>query len=125
MLVAKSADDTGGYFELIGFLPLVLVQNDPGEIRAEWAQPVCLAVACIQETMPGMISQVKVSPEGNLTLVDRHGLPIRLGKPDHLPEKIGALPKALRLCEEHRDELEYLDASNHKVFYENWKTVVD
>ena len=57
----------------------------------------------------------------NVEQIRSRNFRVLLGEGSALPEKIVALPKALRLCEHKRDKLLYLDASNPQRFYMKWR----
>lgn len=113
--------DTGDNFTAIAGLPTVRVSHAVEAGFFDNADTVMTVAACCNETMPGMISLIEIDADCVLNLYDRNGFRILLGQPEYLPEKIGALPKALRLNENERDNMRYLDASNVNTFYEKWK----
>ena len=113
--------DKGDNFKAIESNPQVRVMHALAEGRLNAAQDVMLAAACCNEAMPGIIRVIEVDGEGMLNLYDRRDFRIYLGKAESLPEKIGALPKALRVNDAERNKLRYLDASNVDTFYEKWK----
>ena len=97
-------------------------QGSPSAGESPYAQELQQALDSSREAGGVMgVSAAIIDGEGRLNLYDRHGFRIFLGAPQNLPEKIGALPKALRICEENRGQLEYLDASSPHVFYEKWQ----
>ena len=113
--------DTGETFVGIEQHPKVMLGYPVEEGYFELAQPVLVTAACCMDVLPGTIQTVEVTAEGEINLYDRSGFQILLGEPVDLAEKIGALPKALRLSEGDRDKLRYLDARDVDTFYEKWK----
>lgn len=112
--------DVGEVFDAIRQQPLIeLPQAVPGR-RPPAAADVLLAAACCAAVMPNVIAAIRVDSQGEFNLYDRDGLRIRLGEPVELARKIGAVPKALRLCQPDQGKLEYIDARNPAVFYEKW-----
>ncbi|GEM_PF-2205668 len=112
--------DVGEVFDAIRQQPLVeLPRAEPGR-KPSAAADVLLAAACCAAAMPNVIAAIRVDSQGEFNLYARDGLRIRLGMPVDLERKIGAVPKALRLCEQDHGKLEYLDARNPAVFYEKW-----
>ncbi len=113
-------NDHGGVFDRIRGMPNVELLDDPGEGPLAEAELLFTVGGYCQSLMPGMIALICFTPDGGLNLVDQGGLEIRLGQPVELEKKLAALPKALRICESDRNNLDYLDASNPRIFYENW-----
>jgi cell division septal protein FtsQ len=112
--------DVGKVFDDIRHQPLIeLPQAEPGRTPSA-AADVLLAAACCAAVMPNTIAAIRVDSQGEFNLYDQDGLRIRLGEPVDLAQKIGAVPKALRLCQPDHGKLEYLDARNPAVFYEKW-----
>jgi hypothetical protein len=113
--------DHGGVFDNIRQLPTVRLQAAEADTRLAEAASILEAAAACYAALPGEIEFIELEPDGELVLYDESGFPIKLGQPTMLNAKISALPKALRICNENRDKLQYLDASNPAVFYEKWK----
>jgi len=113
--------DHGGVFDSIRQLPTVRLQAAEADTRLAEANSILEAAAACYAALPGEIEFIELEPDGGLVLYDESGFPIKLGQPTMLSAKISALPKALRICNENRDKLLYLDASNPAVFYEKWK----
>lgn len=112
--------DNSAVFDAILNLPAVELGFADLDRIHELAEPVLLAAACCNELMPGRIKKIAINEAGEFDLFDKHGLRIRLGEPTLLAEKIGALPKALRICEDDGGSLQYLDARDPHVFYQKW-----
>lgn len=112
--------DSGGVFNSIRQHPQVRLPYAEAGQQPPLASAVLMAAACCAAVLPETIKMIEVDGQGELNLYDRDGFRIRLGAPVCLEEKIGALPKALRLCQQDREKLEYLDARNPTVFYEKW-----
>lgn len=113
-------NDHGGVFDRIRGMPRVELLEDPGAGPLALAELLLTTGGYCQALMPGIITTIRLTPEGELNLIEQGGLEIRLGPPVDLEQKLSALPKALRICEGDRDKLDYLDASNPRIFYENW-----
>jgi len=113
--------DTGEVFAAILKLPVVEMQLTDLRHLPDLASPALLTAALCHEALPGAIRKISVAASGDLDLYDQSGFRIRLGQPTLLAEKIGALPKALRICEQKGGALQYLDARDPQVFYEKWK----
>jgi len=121
-LVAMDVEnDFGGVFDSIRRLPSVNLPRDPGCGPLPQGQQLLVTGACLEEVLSGVIDVIEVEQNGELTLYDYSGFPIRLGTPENLRRKIGALEKAWRSCADDRQGLRYLDASELPVFYEKWK----
>ena len=113
-------NDHGGVFDRIRGMPNVELLEDPGQGPLAEAALLLTTAGYCQSLMPGMIAMIRITTDGELNLTDQGGLEIRLGQPNELEKKLSALPKALRICESDRNSLDYLDASNPRIFYENW-----
>jgi len=113
--------DTGEVFEAILKLPVIELETTDLSRLADLTTPALLTAALCHETLPGVIRRISVAASGELDLYDHKGFRIRLGQPTMLEEKIAALPKALRICEQKGSALQYLDARDPQVFYEKWK----
>lgn len=113
--------DHGGIFDRIRQLPSVRLPAAEPDTQLPEADSILQAAAACYAALPGEIDLIELGTDGELSLYDKTGFPIKLGKPTMLNAKISALPKALRICSENRDKLLYLDASNPAVFYEKWK----
>lgn len=81
---------------------------------------IAAAAACAHE-LDNKIVRIDVDHNGEISLTHSCGLPILLGGPDRIEEKIAALPKALRVSDTYRSQLRYIDARDPHVFYEKWK----
>jgi cell division septal protein FtsQ len=101
-------------------LPAVELKMLPEDYSGLMEQ-LLLTAACLTEVLPGRVDAIMVDHEGEFSLRMQNNLRVLLGAQEHLPEKIGALPKALRLVEDHYSKLVYLDARNPHVFYEVWQ----
>ncbi len=101
-------------------LPAVELKILPADYSGLMEQ-LLLTAACLTEVLPGRVDAIMVDQEGEFSLRMQNNLRVLLGAQEHLPEKIGALPKALRLVEDHYNKLVYLDARNPHVFYEVWQ----
>ncbi|MCC7477594.1 cell division protein FtsQ [bacterium] len=126
--------DQGGRFELLKQLPvLTLPESYLGDLAEmeNFREPVELAqapallsvVACCAEQLPLQVKSLELAEEGRMTLRLKDGFEVRLGNASGLAMKLAALPKALRLCEGHREKLLFLDASDSGIFYQKWKDV--
>lgn len=124
--VARSqSEDSSPVFEAILRLPVVELDFADIQRVLDLTEPVLLAAAYCNELLPGTIRKIKISETGEFDLYDRNNLRIRLGEPTLLAEKIGALPKALRICEEDSTSLQYLDARDPRVFYQKWNEPIN
>jgi cell division septal protein FtsQ len=120
--IAREADqDSGQIFDAILKMPMVVMQLTDLRQLPELATPALLTAALCHEVLPGDIRKIAITASGEVDLYDHSGFRIRLGQPTMLEEKIGALPKALRICEQKGAALQYLDARDPQVFYEKWK----
>jgi len=113
--------DSGETFAGIAANPHIRIRAGVDEGYFTMAEPVLTAAACCCEAMPGVIDIIEITDIGELNLYDNTGFQILLGEPVDLPEKIGALPKALRLSQGDKNKLRYLDARDVDTFYEKWK----
>lgn len=120
LVVADEAASLSTKLNHLQSLPVVELKILPAEHLVLMDQ-LLLAVACSTEALPGRVDAIMVNQEGEISLRMQNSLRVLLGTPEHLPEKIGALPKALRIVEDHYDKLVYLDARNPHVFYEVWQ----
>jgi cell division septal protein FtsQ len=111
--------DVGAAFEAVRRQPLVVI-SAAGEGSAD-VDTLLLLASCCQQAMPGVIRKIEQRPDGQYLAYDQRNFKVLLGGAEQLPEKIAALPKALRLCEDKREQLLYLDASNPQRFYMKWR----
>jgi hypothetical protein len=102
-------------------LPCVALADDPGPGQLDGADALLFTASALDQLMPGLFAKIERLRSGKLMIYEKGGFPVLLGEPEHLAEKLGALPKALRVCEDHKSQLRYLDASDHNLFYEKWK----
>ncbi|MCH7472378.1 hypothetical protein IIA79_05445 [bacterium] len=121
LVPVEEETDHGGVFAQLLKLPQVMLPADPGVGKLAAADELLLAVEYCRQSLPGAIAEIEVTADGEFVLYDSGRLPIHLGKPQDLQRKISALPKALRVCEKDRDKLEYLDASDPRIFYQRWR----
>lgn len=121
-LVPVSANaDTQPVFENIARLPQVELEAPTQDYLKSQGEDVLITASCLQQVMPGVIKRIKLDRRGMLWCYTAEGFQVKLGEPEHLAEKIGALPKALRLGAEQRSKQEYLDASDPRIFYQRWQ----
>lgn len=119
--VALDSDvDIGPVFDAIRELPVIEMQVTSIQQLSSLTVPALETAALCQEVLAGKISRITVDSTSEIDLYDKSGFRIRLGQPELLAEKIGALPKALRICEQNENSLQYLDARDPQVFYEKW-----
>jgi hypothetical protein len=102
-------------------LPCVALADDPGPGMLDGADDLLFTASALDQLMPGLFARIERLRSGKLMIYEKSGFPVLLGEPEYLAEKLGALPKALRVCEDHKAQLRYLDASDHNLFYEKWK----
>jgi len=121
LLPVDAAADQGQVFSTIRALPRADFAS--GEVAADSQLAglvLALAAAC-QAVMPGVIKLISVGADRTIWLVDREAFRVYLGEPTDLAAKVGALPKALRICAADRDRLRYLDASNPRMLIQKWR----
>ena len=124
--VARSEEaDISPVFDAILRMPAVEFRFADLQRVRDLTEPVLLAAAYCNELLPGTISKIEISETGEFDLYDRTGFRIRLGEPTLLAEKIGALPKALRICEKDYASLQYLDARDPNIFYQKWNEPIN
>jgi cell division septal protein FtsQ len=121
LVLAAPGVDMHPVFTEIMKLPQVEVGCPGGELAPADADGLIAAAACLQQTLPGVMRTIKLDPQGVLWCYNQDGFAIKLGAPEHLAEKVGALPKALRICADERRKLQYLDASDPRIFYQRWQ----
>ena len=120
-LVPVSVDaDTHPAFEQIRKLPAVEFTVPKVEYTTSQGEGVVVAAACLRQVIPGVVTRIKLDNQGKIWCYTTEGFAIKLGEPTQLEEKVGALPKALRLGSSQRSKLEYLDASDPRIFYQRW-----
>jgi hypothetical protein len=124
MLIPKQQqNDRGEIFSAIARLPRVSLPDDPGEGLIKEADTYLRLVAACDRYLPGQITRIELNRNGEVNLYQPSGFEIRLGSED-LSERIAALPQVLRVCEDHKDRLRYIYATEVNgtlVFYEKWK----
>jgi cell division septal protein FtsQ len=122
--VAKQRTDNGGVFAEIQRLPVVSLPDDPGAGKLPQATDYLQLVAACDKYLPANISRLEFDHDGDLSLFQKSGFEIKLGQSEKMAERIAALPQVLRVCEEHKDRLRYVYATEVNgtlVFYEKWK----
>ncbi len=133
MLVPMDAKlDTGERFTRLSQLPLLRLpegtlspsRSNPGQIEQQElaaSAELLSVIACCAQQLPLQVDSVDLDEAQKIQLRLKDGFVVRLGGRSGLAVKLAALPKALRLCEGHRDKLLYLDASDSGIFYQKWK----
>lgn len=120
LVIASDSASQSARLDHLQSLPIVELRILPAD-HSELMEQLLLTAACLTEALPGRVDAIMVNQEGEFSLRMQNSLRVLLGAPEHLSEKIGALPKALRIVEDHYDKLIYLDARNPHVFYEVWQ----
>ena len=124
-LVARDAKlDRKGVFDRIARLPRIEDENGLADGQLALAGTALQTAACCENVMPGNIARIVFATDGTISLYDRSNFEIKLGQPEKLEQKIGALPKALRVCAKDKQRMQCLDATNPRIFYQRWKEAV-
>jgi len=121
VLPVDAAADQGQLFNAIRALPHAEFASGKVAADSQLAGSILALAAACQAVMPGVIRLVSVGADRTIWLVDREAFRVYLGEPTNLAAKVGALPKALRICAADRDRLRYLDASNPRMLFQKWK----
>jgi cell division septal protein FtsQ len=106
-------------------LPSLLLADEPAADSFEAAATALELAGCCMATLPGQVKEMRISRSGNYSLTTTSGIQVELGGAEDMAEKIGALPKALRICEPQASHLRYLDATNPRVFYPRWDFAIN
>lgn len=120
LTAVNTVHDTGKVFEKVRKMPRLELEGSLDNTQQQLLAAMVSVAAGAEEVLPGSIETISADRDGMLWLEERSGLRIKLGGADRLREKLGALPKALRICAQDRDRLKYLDASDPQMFYEKW-----
>jgi cell division septal protein FtsQ len=121
LVPVDESQDRHPVFETIKHLPAVEFELPIREYAPSQGESLIITAACLQQVMPGVVRRIKLDRAGLLWCYTSAGFTIKLGEPERLAEKIGALPKALRLCAAQQQDLDYLDASDPRIFYQRWQ----
>ena len=113
--------DTHPVFEQIKKLPMVELESNAASLSNSQAEGILTAAACLRQALPGVMRRIRLDAQDELWCYNQDGFAVRLGAMERLPEKISALPKALRICAAERRQLQYLDASDPQIFYQRWQ----
>jgi hypothetical protein len=113
--------DHGAAYDRIRQLPSIELHSMRNEEHPVDHNALLIAAACCEQQLPGIMDRIVQGSDGMLNLYDRSGFQVYLGEATELETKIGALPKALRVCAADKLKLKYLDASNARIFYQVWK----
>ncbi|MBN2083207.1 hypothetical protein JW859_13495 [bacterium] len=125
LVVFSERLDVGEQFDKVQALPVVKPRAaDLRQVQLAADTLLATAAGC-REVLPGQVGHIILLPDGQLELVLKTGFRIQLGEPVELEVKLGALPTALRICQEDNPDLDCLDARNPQKFYESAKEPIN